>query len=102
VRRDRAIRKGARAAWPTEARLVFEPAADVRRGDYATGLLVLVHGGVGAVEMFNRVLPLLVECRRVVAVDLRAHGLAAGIVKVAEAARAMASGYLDGERGPDG
>jgi pimeloyl-ACP methyl ester carboxylesterase len=102
VRRDRAIRKGVRAAWPTEARLVFEPAADVRWGDYATGLLVLVHGGVGAVEMFDRVLLLLVEGRRVVAVDLRAHGLAAGIVKVAEAARAKAYGYLDGERGPDG
>lgn len=58
------------------------------RGDYAevNGLrmyyevhgsgepLILLHGGVGAIEMFGEVLPLLVEGRRVVAVDLQAHG----------------------------
>jgi pimeloyl-ACP methyl ester carboxylesterase len=64
--------------------------------------LVLVHGGVSAVEMFGRVLPLLVEGRRVIAVDLRAHRLASRIIELAEAARALAPGYLDNERRPDG
>ena len=36
--------------------------------------LALVHGGVDAVEIVGRVLPLLVEGLRVVAVDLRATG----------------------------
>ena len=36
--------------------------------------LVLLHGGAGAVEMFGEVLPLLAEGRRVIAVDLQAHG----------------------------
>ena len=36
--------------------------------------LVLLHGGVGAIEMFSEVLPLLAEGRQVVAVDLQAHG----------------------------
>ena len=36
--------------------------------------LILLHGGVGAIEMFGEVLPLLAEGRRVVAVDLQAHG----------------------------
>jgi pimeloyl-ACP methyl ester carboxylesterase len=37
-------------------------------------LLILLHGGVGAIEMFGEVLPLLAEGRRVIAVDLQAHG----------------------------
>jgi pimeloyl-ACP methyl ester carboxylesterase len=41
--------------------------------------LILLHGGVGAIEMFGEVLPLLVEGRRVVAVDLQAHGRTADI-----------------------
>ncbi len=41
--------------------------------------LVLLHGGVGAVEMFGEVLPLLARDRRVVAVDLQAHGRTADI-----------------------
>ena len=36
--------------------------------------LVLPHGGVGAIEMFGEVLPPLTEGRRVIAVDLQAHG----------------------------
>jgi pimeloyl-ACP methyl ester carboxylesterase len=41
--------------------------------------LVLLHGGLGAVEMFGEVLPLLAEGRQVVAVDLQAHGRTADI-----------------------
>jgi alpha/beta hydrolase fold len=41
--------------------------------------LVLLHGGVGAVEMFGPVLPALAEHRRVLAVDLQAHGRTADI-----------------------
>lgn len=41
--------------------------------------LVLLHGGLGAVEMFGEVLPLLAEGRRVVAVDLQAHGRTADV-----------------------
>jgi len=36
--------------------------------------LILLHGGVGAIEMFGQVLPLLAEGRRVIAVGLQAHG----------------------------
>ena len=36
--------------------------------------LILLHGGVGAIEMFGEVLGLLAEGRQVVAVDLQAHG----------------------------
>jgi pimeloyl-ACP methyl ester carboxylesterase len=35
--------------------------------------LVLLHGGVGALEMFGPVLPELAKIRRVIAVDLQAH-----------------------------
>jgi pimeloyl-ACP methyl ester carboxylesterase len=41
--------------------------------------LVLLHGGVGAIEMFGPVLPLLAEGRQVIAVDLQAHGRTADI-----------------------
>jgi pimeloyl-ACP methyl ester carboxylesterase len=34
--------------------------------------LILLHGGVGAIEMFGQVLPLLAEGRRVIVVDLQA------------------------------
>ena len=36
--------------------------------------LILLHGGLGAIEMFGDVLPLLGEGRRVIGVDLQAHG----------------------------
>ena len=36
--------------------------------------LILLHGGVGAIEMFGEVLPLLAEGRQVIAVELQAHG----------------------------
>jgi pimeloyl-ACP methyl ester carboxylesterase len=42
--------------------------------------LILIHGGVGATEMFNEVLlPLLSKNRQVIAVDLQAHGRTADI-----------------------
>ncbi len=41
--------------------------------------LVLLHGGVGAIEMFGPVLAALPEDRQVVAVDLQAHGRTADI-----------------------
>ena len=41
--------------------------------------LVLLHGGVGAIEMFGEALPLLAEGRQVIAVDLQAHGRTADI-----------------------
>ena len=41
--------------------------------------LILLHGGVGAIEMFGEVLPLLAEGRQVIAVDLQAHGRTADI-----------------------
>jgi pimeloyl-ACP methyl ester carboxylesterase len=41
--------------------------------------LILLHGGVGAIEMFGEVLPLLAEGRKVVGVDLQAHGRTADI-----------------------
>ena len=43
--------------------------------------LILLHGGVGAIEMFGEVLPLLAEGRRVIAVDLQAHGRTADIAR---------------------
>lgn len=41
--------------------------------------LILLHGGLGAIEMFGDVLPLLAKTRRVIAVDLQAHGRTADI-----------------------
>ncbi len=41
--------------------------------------LVLLHGGLGAGEMFSPILPALAEHRRVVTVDLQAHGHTADI-----------------------
>ncbi|MBA2346624.1 MAG: alpha/beta hydrolase [Rubrobacter sp.] len=36
--------------------------------------LILLHGGIGAIEMFGEVLPMLAEGRQVIGVDLQAHG----------------------------
>jgi pimeloyl-ACP methyl ester carboxylesterase len=41
--------------------------------------LVLLHGGVGAMEMFGNVLPLLARDRQVIGVDLQAHGRTADV-----------------------
>src|SRR5260370_2545533 len=41
--------------------------------------LILLHGGVGAIQMFGEVLPSLAQNRRVVAVDLQAHGRTADL-----------------------
>jgi pimeloyl-ACP methyl ester carboxylesterase len=41
--------------------------------------LILLHGGVGAIEMFGEVLPLLAQGQQVIAADLQAHGRTADI-----------------------
>src|SRR5882762_6088966 len=41
--------------------------------------LILLHGGVGASEMFAPILPALSKNRQVIAVDLQAHGRTADI-----------------------
>src|SRR5437867_302795 len=41
--------------------------------------LILLHGGLGATEMFSEILPLLSNSRRVIAADLQAHGRTADI-----------------------
>ncbi len=41
--------------------------------------LILLHGGLGGTEMFGEILPLLSNARRVIAVDLQAHGRTADI-----------------------
>jgi pimeloyl-ACP methyl ester carboxylesterase len=41
--------------------------------------LIVPHGGVGAIEMFGEVLPMLAQGRQVVAVDLQANGRTADI-----------------------
>ncbi|MBA3426454.1 MAG: alpha/beta hydrolase [Rubrobacter sp.] len=41
--------------------------------------LILLHGGVGAIEMFGEVLPMLAEGRQVIGVDLQAHGRTADV-----------------------
>jgi len=41
--------------------------------------LILLHGGVGAIQMFGEMLPSLAQNRQVVAVDLQAHGRTADI-----------------------
>lgn len=41
--------------------------------------LILLHGGVGTIEMFGDVLPSLAQNRQVIAVDLQAHGRTADI-----------------------
>jgi len=41
--------------------------------------LVLLHGGLGAIEMFEPILPTLTKGRRVIAVDLQGHGRTADI-----------------------
>src|SRR5262245_4072709 len=41
--------------------------------------LVLLHGGLGAIEMFSDALPVLSRNRQVIAVDLQAHGRTADI-----------------------
>src|SRR5688572_490680 len=41
--------------------------------------LILIHGAIGATEMFREILPSLSRTRRVIAVDLQAHGRTADI-----------------------
>ncbi|HQR06015.1 MAG TPA: alpha/beta hydrolase [Gemmatales bacterium] len=43
--------------------------------------LILLHGGVGSIEMFHPSLPILSQGRQVVAVDLQGHGRTADIVR---------------------
>jgi pimeloyl-ACP methyl ester carboxylesterase len=47
---------------------------------YGTGYpLILLHGGIGAIEMFEPILPMLATGRQVIGVDLQAHGRTADI-----------------------
>jgi pimeloyl-ACP methyl ester carboxylesterase len=47
---------------------------------YGTGEpLILLHGGLGSTEMFGPIMPQLAKGRRVIAVDLQAHGRTADI-----------------------
>lgn len=76
--------QGARTTTETEATALPEPA----RSGYieANGVnyyfeihgqgepLLLLHGGLGSIEMFGPVLPMLAEGREVVGVDLHGHG----------------------------
>ncbi len=41
--------------------------------------LILLHGGVGGIEMFGSILPELAKCRQVIAVDFQGHGRTADI-----------------------
>jgi pimeloyl-ACP methyl ester carboxylesterase len=41
--------------------------------------LILLHGGIGSIEMFGEVLPMLAAGRQVIGVDLQAHGRTADI-----------------------
>lgn len=41
--------------------------------------LILLHGGVGATEMFREIMPLLSKTRQVIAADLQGHGRTADI-----------------------
>jgi pimeloyl-ACP methyl ester carboxylesterase len=41
--------------------------------------LVLLHGGLGTIAMFEQVLPALAEARQVIAVELQAHGHTADV-----------------------
>src|ERR1700687_4963640 len=41
--------------------------------------LILLHGGLAATELFGELMPLLSNTRRVIAVDLQAHGRTADI-----------------------
>jgi pimeloyl-ACP methyl ester carboxylesterase len=58
----------------------YEPSSGVYYEIHGTGQpLILLHGGVGSIEMFGPVLPQLAQGRRVIAVDLRAHGRTADV-----------------------
>jgi pimeloyl-ACP methyl ester carboxylesterase len=43
--------------------------------------LILLHGGLGSTEMFSELMPVLSHSRRVIAVDLQAHGRTADIAR---------------------
>jgi len=47
---------------------------------YGDGVpLILMHGGIGSIEMFSAILPALASGRKVIAVDLQGHGRTADI-----------------------
>ncbi len=56
--------------------LYFEGFSDSRE---AGEPLILLHGGLGSTGMFGEILPVLGHARRVIAVDLQAHGRTADI-----------------------
>ncbi len=58
--------------------LYYEVYGPSNEGKHGTPL-ILLHGGVGSIEMFHPSLPILSQGRRVIAVDLQAHGRTADI-----------------------
>lgn len=56
----------------------FEPTG-LGSAQAAARTLILLHGGLGTGEMFDSIIPALTEGRRVITVDLQAHGRTADI-----------------------
>jgi pimeloyl-ACP methyl ester carboxylesterase len=77
---------GGAAVGPAAARAQVQPAPSRTGHVPANGVnyyyeirgtgepLLLLHGGLGSIEMFGPVMPILAEGRRVIAVDLHGHG----------------------------
>lgn len=69
--------EGAAAATSTPSRTGYAEANGVRYYYEIHGQgepLLLLHGGLGSIQMFGPVLPLLAQGRQVIAVDLHGHG----------------------------
>ena len=81
-----ALAVGAAAVGPAAARAQVQPAPSKTGHVQANGVnyyyeirgsgepLLLLHGGLGSIEMFGPVMPILAEGRQVIAVDLHGHG----------------------------
>jgi pimeloyl-ACP methyl ester carboxylesterase len=84
VRAQAPVKRDARGAWGGKTKGVGHY-ADVNGiklyyETHGTGRpLVLLHGGLGAIEMFGPNLPALAKGRQVIAVDLQGHGRTADI-----------------------
>ncbi len=67
---------------PAKARSGFAPVNGLKLyyEIYGAGSpLIMLHGGLGAIDMFGQVIPALAEDRQVIGVDLQAHGRTADI-----------------------
>jgi pimeloyl-ACP methyl ester carboxylesterase len=78
------LHKGAEMTTTATPQTGYAPVNDLNmyyeiRGTGSGKPLILLHGGLGATEMFGEVLPLLADGRQVIAVDLQAHGRTADI-----------------------